>query len=110
MSNMLYSTPAWDAVRSAALRRDGHRCSVARLLGGRCTLTLHVHHLQPIEDGGPMLDLDNLITVCARHHPKVEAVRRAILARREPRARSCRHRHVTPEARALCEAKLNAAA
>jgi 5-methylcytosine-specific restriction endonuclease McrA len=107
--NRLYDSSLWTAARAAALERDGHRCSVARLLGGRCSAgPLHVHHIEPIDEGGQPFDLDNLGTVCAAHHPQWEALRRAIVARRrddEARPR-CPHTHRTIEARMLCEARL----
>jgi hypothetical protein len=66
-----------------------------------------VHHIQPVSDGGNPFRLDNLATVCASHHPRWEALRRQVLKAREPRWRRCRHRHVSREARRLCEARLN---
>ncbi len=97
----LYISPEWHAVRDAALERDGSVCTVARLLGGDCSPLLHVHHL----DRRPelALELDNVATTCARHHPMWEAVRRSVLARRAPRVAPCRHRHRYDHARRECE-------
>jgi hypothetical protein len=78
----LYSSLAWRAARRAALDRDGERCTVARLLGGICSASLHVHHLKPVREGGDRFGLDNLVTVCSTHHPQLEGVRRAVLAER----------------------------
>ena len=54
----------WLRNREAALERDGHRCV-------KCgaTVNLHVHHVVPWESGqeDPHA-LDNLATLCARHH------------------------------------------
>lgn len=56
-------TAAWKAARAAAQRRDGFRCV-------RCGLTnrrtkLEVHHI----DGDTTNNaLENLITLCVRHH------------------------------------------
>lgn len=77
-----YTSPEWLAARERALARDGHRCLVARLLGGRCKGHLAVHHIQPLEDGGEPFELDNLGSACARHHPQWEALRRTLLRRR----------------------------
>jgi len=73
-----YSSPEWRALRARALARDGRKCTVSRLLGGRCHGLLHVHHIIPVEDGGPPLELDNTGTACARHHPRWEALRRRL--------------------------------
>lgn len=105
----LYNSSRWrDEVRPAALERDGHRCTVSRLLGGPCTegRPLHVHHIVPVDEGGAPYDLDNVGTVCARHHPMWEALRRT-LARRVnrpvvPLAR-CRHQHRYRYGREECE-------
>lgn len=52
-------------------------------------------------------DLDNLGTTCARHHPKWEALRRAIAAgRMTQKPPRCTHRHASVEARLLCERRL----
>lgn len=106
MAASLYSTALWRIARTRALSRDGSRCSVGRLLGGDCTATLHVHHLVPAGEGGARYDLDNLVTACSRHHPMLEALRRAVLARMNPERPRCPHEHRSPEARRLCEARL----
>lgn len=103
----LYDSTRWRRARAAALARDGFRCTVGRLLGGPCSpAPLHVHHLVPVSEGGDLYSLDNLATVCARHHRTWEALRRALLERRQPPRRRCPHRHRTAEARALCERRL----
>lgn len=107
----IYSTPRWrNITRPSALRRDGHRCTVARLLGGACAPgPLHVHHIIPVADGGPVYDLDNVGTSCAKHHPQWEALRRALVKRLRPERKivRCPHQHRSSEARRLCEARLN---
>jgi len=99
----------WSIARGRALRRDGSRCTVSRLLGGDCTPTLHVHHLVRPEHGGSRYALDNLGTTCSAHHPVWEAVRRSIVERRglehDPRPR-CPHQHRSAEARRQCEARM----
>lgn len=106
----VYDTEAWELARAAALARDGHRCTVARFLGGACSPILDVHHLVPISEGGAECDLDNLITACKVHHPTVEALRRAILRHRNREWRRCPHppgAHRYPGAREACERLLN---
>jgi hypothetical protein len=99
----LYSTAEWLDLSARAKARDGHRCTVARLLGGPCSDTLHAHHLIPVSEGGPELpDLDGVITACASHHPVLEALRRFILGRRRPKIRPCRHLHRYPQGRVEC--------
>jgi hypothetical protein len=103
----LYSTRDWRLVSDRARERDGLRCTVARLLGGPCSERLHAHHLIPASERPDLaLDLDNVVTACASHHPRLEALRRSVVERREPRRR-CPHRHRTRYARQLCESRLN---
>lgn len=102
----IYDTSRWDTVRARVLVRDGARCTVSRLLGGTCGGSLHVHHIEPVAEGGARFDLDNLTTVCARHHPMWEALRRELLRRRHRDEPRCRHRHRSAEARRICEARL----
>jgi hypothetical protein len=96
----VYDSPRWKAVRARARERDGHRCTVGRLLGGDCRGLLHVHHLDRAADP---FDLDNLATVCAAHHPRWEAVRRAVLDQRPRGEWRCPHRHPYPQGREECE-------
>ena len=60
--------PNWDVYgpqRRIALARDGYRC---RLCGRAASIT---HHIQPRRYGGADA-AENLMTVCAKCHPKVE--------------------------------------
>lgn len=101
----VYSTPEWADLRARALARDGHRCTVARLLGGPCSARLDVHHLIPVSEGGPELpDLDGVVTACSSHHPALEALRRFVLDRRRRALRipKCRHDHRYDIARREC--------
>lgn len=107
MSSWPYSTSDWKTARKRAIRRDGECCTVGRLFGGDCKGSLHVHHLVPLREDGDLLDLDNLATVCASHHPRWESLRRTLNEQRRPPMRRCRHRHVSAEARQLCEKRLN---
>lgn len=98
-------SPAWHRLRLRVLARDGRRCTVGRLLGGPCHPTLHVHHLIPVSEGGPPFDEDNAVTACARHHPMLEAMRRALLERRQRPLAKCRHKHRYDHARRECRAR-----
>lgn len=109
-----YTSAAWRHLRELALARDGSACTVARLLGGSCSDTLHVHHIEAPDgpDDPRALALDNLGTACSAHHPRWEALRRALVRSRDRasgRVR-CPHRHVHAEARRACEARLARAA
>lgn len=54
----------WFRNREAALARDGHQCTVCG-----STKFLHVHHVIPWGPGqADPHALDNLATLCARHH------------------------------------------
>jgi len=98
-----YSTPEWRDLRERALARDGHRCTVARLLGGDCTERLDVHHLIPVEEGGPMYpDLDGVLTTCSAHHRTLHALRRFVLRRQRIELPPCRHQHRYDIARQEC--------
>lgn len=99
MAMRLYDTLLWDEARERTLARDGQRCTVARLLGGECHPRIDVHHLVPLSEGGAEYDDANLISVCHRHHPVLEAFRRQLLA---PEWR-CPHKHTSAEARRQCE-------
>lgn len=101
-----YNSPLWRELRELAIARDKGRCTVARLLGGVCSETLHGHHVQSVDDRPDLaLDLENVATVCSKHHPTWEAVRRAVTRARG--WRSCRHEHRTREGRLQCERHLN---
>jgi hypothetical protein len=93
----VYNTQRW---------RDLPReyCLASELLGeavGQCRGTIHRHHVNPDDPDSRTVEL------CAAHHSRVHAVLRSLT--REPMVRRCPHRHVTPEARAACERRLNSA-
>lgn len=102
MDESFYKSPEWRALRARVLARDGSRCTVAQLLGGECRGSLHVHHLDRAEER--RLDPDNCGTACASHHPKWEAVRRAIMVQRRPLP-PCRHTHRYAHAQRECDAR-----
>ena len=103
LDSFLHS-PEWYAARDAARARDGSRCSVGRLLGGSCSGVLHVNHIVPRSRRPELaLDLDNLGTCCASHHPMWEAFARAIRLLRLEELPPCRHVHPYREGRLQCE-------
>lgn len=106
MDQRLYNGSAWRQARAAALERDGHTCTVAAWFGGLCAGPLHVHHLRRPEHGGAPYDLSNLGTVCARHHPSWEKLRRAFEAGEQATVAHCGHDHRTRAAREQCERRM----
>lgn len=99
------SSPEWLTLRDRVLERDGHRCTVARLLGGRCRGALHVNHIIARSERHDLaLDEDNCGTACAAHHPQWEALVRALRRRHEPPR--CRHVHPYPQGRRECEERM----
>ena len=96
----IYMDTRWAAARLAALQRDGNRCTVGRLLGGLCHDRLDVHHIIPADLCADPYDVDNLLTVCCRHHPMVASIRAQILRKRG--LAKCRHRHPYRSGREAC--------
>jgi hypothetical protein len=108
MAERFYDSQEWRELSERAIERDGGRCLVAWIFGGRCSGRLDGHHIVPrAEAPGLELDIDNVLTACARHHPMVEALRRQIIERRDQDERRyrCPHKHVTAEGRRQCEAR-----
>jgi len=98
-----YTSPEWLAVRDERLALDGRSCTVSRLLGGDCGGVLHVHHVWARSKRPDLeLDLDNLLSVCASHHPTLEAVTRTLQILRGDLPR-CGHNHPYREGRLQCE-------
>src|SRR5688572_3656651 len=98
----LYESKPWREYRSRILSVDAE-CALAHLTGG-CRGTLHVHHIEPIAEGGPEFPRENGVAVlCARHHSLVHSWRK----RQEPQRKRCPHNHPYAWARLACEAKLN---
>jgi 5-methylcytosine-specific restriction endonuclease McrA len=64
----LMTSKAWRRARAAARERDGG-CIIRSGCAGR----LEAHHVVPVNEGGEPVDLDNLVTLCSRHHRLVEA-------------------------------------
>jgi hypothetical protein len=73
----------WGSARLDVLERDRYRCQAIGPNGERCPAegaSLHVHHIASvIRDGGDPLDLSNLVALCSRCHPSVEAGRRTFI-------------------------------
>jgi hypothetical protein len=109
----VYDSYRWQQLRAQVRERDGHRCTVARLLGGDCRGPLHVHHIDP--DREPY-DPDNCATVCETHHPRWEAIRKGIVEQREKAEPApepeepwrCHHKHPYPSGREECERRRKA--
>lgn len=57
------SSHEWLQSRRDTIERDGGECQVC----GK-TENLHVHHIQPVSEGGAKFDTENLITLCPKHH------------------------------------------
>lgn len=106
MSDFSYDSPEWRAFAARIVERDSSRCVLRRFAGGACHHVLHVHHVEPVDERPDLaFDEENCVTVCATHHPMLEAFRRLVrrAGRRElPR---CPHRHPTVEGRRACERK-----
>ncbi len=59
----------WDKARKDANARDKYVCRVCAQNGHLTVDGLETHHIVPLsEDPSRAYDLDNLITLCVRHH------------------------------------------
>lgn len=56
----------WDSLRKDVLERDGHKCKNC----GGDNMELHVHHIEPLSQGGSNAQ-DNLKTLCKSCHEDV---------------------------------------
>ena len=67
---------AWTKVRAKVLERDGYRCVVCDVRKEPRRYNqerLSVHHIIPLaEDMNKAEDMNNLVTVCDRHHIQAE--------------------------------------
>jgi HNH endonuclease len=63
----IWQSPAWRRAAAAARARDG-----GCVVGHGCAGKLEVHHVIPLNKGGDPVGLDNLVTLCSRHHRLVE--------------------------------------
>lgn len=65
-----YSTPEWIAVRDAAKKRDGNRCTRCGTPASRSVRIL-VHHIVPLKHAPNLaLDIQNLVCLCDACHNK----------------------------------------
>lgn len=99
MGTRLYNLPAWRRLRKRVLERDAEVCLLHRF--GGCDGPLHVHHTDRTADP---LDEDRLVSVCAHHHPMLEAVQRRA---QKPEWKTCNHRHPYSIGKRECERRLN---
>lgn len=107
-----YDSPEWAALRERVRDRDGRRCTVGWLLGGACDETREpdVHHILSVRDHPELrLEEDNCLTACMTHHPRLEALVRALRERRVEAPRRCPHQHPTRAGREACERARTAA-
>ena len=77
-----YRSSSWETLRQQALKRDNHECQLCKregkvhldsqkIDGEKKKIELNVHHVKEIETHPELaLELDNLMTVCLRHHNK----------------------------------------
>lgn len=69
----LRNATAWKKVRRWANERDRGLCRLCFEDGKVETLHLETHHIVPLEEApGLAFELDNLITLCRRHHEQAE--------------------------------------
>ena len=67
------STKEWQDARDAARERDMNMCVVCRGEGTITVDDLSVHHIVPLEEDYDLrAELDNLATVCGKHHREAE--------------------------------------
>ena len=65
-----YNQSAWkgsNGVRQAALKRDGYLCQECKR-NGNVTPGNVADHIEPVTRGGSFYDLDNIQTLCTKHH------------------------------------------
>ena len=69
----VHNSSKWNKTREIVRRRDAYACAYC-LKDKRINCTdIEVHHIVPInEDNSKEYDLDNLITLCRRHHELAE--------------------------------------
>ena len=79
MTDRVYATSTWLAVRAEVLRRDRGVC---RLCGAKAQA---VDHILPWRDGGAWYDLENLRAVCTKcNSARVKKTQRAGASARRP--------------------------
>lgn len=58
----------WRQTREEIRERDGHACRSCGLSQSEHGTRLHVHHIEPVSDGGVKYDHRNLVTLCGECH------------------------------------------
>ena len=88
--NPFYHTGAWKRLRPVALGRDGGMCQECMrefragygIKPARATM---VHHIIPIEERPDLaLDLNNLLSLCAKHHNLVHPEKHKAWKKKKP--------------------------
>ena len=73
--NELRNKSIWKKVKRLANERDGYLCVLCYAEGVINTDELETHHIVPlIDDPDRAYEVENLITLCRRHHEIVEAL------------------------------------
>ena len=73
----IYHGPNWGEQRRDALERDGYSCVICGVSKDRLKSNPHVHHVVPFkkfDDYEQANRLDNLITLCPKHHSEWEGL------------------------------------
>lgn len=77
------SGPHWEKQRMRCFVRDDFTCQYHQLKGEECDedrpRLLHCHHIKARINGGTH-DLDNLLTVCRKHHEDIHPFMKKILS------------------------------
>ncbi|MGI5885529.1 MAG: HNH endonuclease [Candidatus Spyradocola sp.] len=90
----LRSRQAWKRAKRLANERDHYLCALCLAEGVLNWENLETHHIVPLKDDpGLAYDVDNLVTLCRRHHEIAEGyppgvLREKIEAGRNPRQTS----------------------
>jgi len=63
-----YHSDRWREIRGKVRERDDQECQSCGT--GADEYRLHVHHIEPISEGGPPFDPENLVTLCPGCHGK----------------------------------------
>lgn len=98
----LYDTKPWRDLRESVLADDAS-CAFEGL-AGECLGALHVHHIEPVAEGGEAIPSeDGVRLLCARHHRMLHVFLDMPLVE----WKRCPHYHRTPAARERCEKRIN---
>lgn len=71
--DVVYTTPAYGAWRTAVVGRAGGRCEAVDKYGHRCTNEqphhrMYADHIKELKDNGSLFDITNGQCLCASHH------------------------------------------